>query len=92
MVKATPLGMYTYDKLVRPGLPIPALVEVYVLPVEKQAKKWPERSQRRTQWLDTVSAANLVHERGLALLILRLNEVEAETMSPVDKVSARDLF
>jgi 8-oxo-dGTP pyrophosphatase MutT (NUDIX family) len=82
MLKAVPLGMYTYDKLVRPGLPISALVEVYALPVEKQTKKWPERSQRRTQWFDAASAADLVHEPGLALLILGLKEVEAETMSP----------
>jgi 8-oxo-dGTP pyrophosphatase MutT (NUDIX family) len=71
-VRAAPLGMYTYDKVGRPGLPLHAVVEVCTLHVARQAKTWPERSQRRTQWFDTVSAADLVHERGLALLILRL--------------------
>jgi 8-oxo-dGTP pyrophosphatase MutT (NUDIX family) len=79
-VRAVPLGVYTYDKLARPGLPLPAEVEVFALLVEKQAKKWPERAQRRSQWFDTISAADLVHEHGLALLILGLNEVETEAL------------
>jgi hypothetical protein len=66
-----PVGMYTYDKVGRRGLPLPAEVKVYALRVARQAKTWPERSQRRTRWLDRVSAARLVHERRLALLPLR---------------------
>jgi 8-oxo-dGTP pyrophosphatase MutT (NUDIX family) len=76
-IKAVPLGAYTYDKLVRPCLPLPAIVEVYTLQVEKQAKKWPEQSQRQIQWFDAMSAVELVHERGLALLILQLKDTEA---------------
>jgi 8-oxo-dGTP pyrophosphatase MutT (NUDIX family) len=79
-VQSVPLGMYTYDKVGRPGLSLPAEVKVYALHVARQAKTWPERSQRRTRWLDPVSAARLVHERGLALLLLRLQEREAEEL------------
>jgi hypothetical protein len=38
-------------------------------------KKWPERKKRRLEWMDVATAAGLVHEAGLSVLMLRLGEI-----------------
>jgi 8-oxo-dGTP pyrophosphatase MutT (NUDIX family) len=75
----TPIGIYTYAK--RPGIgpPRPATVEVFALHVLKQLKKFPERGQRRLEWMPPEIAADLVDEPGLKLLLLRLAQIEAGT-------------
>ncbi len=70
-----PLGFYTYGKRRRSGAVEPASVEVYTLEVAIEMKKWPERKQRRLQWMDVATAAGLVHEPGLSVLMLRLGEI-----------------
>jgi 8-oxo-dGTP pyrophosphatase MutT (NUDIX family) len=70
-----PLGFYTYGKRLRSGAVQPATVEVYTLEVAIQMKKWPERKQRRLEWMDVSTAAGLVHEPGLSVLMRRLGEV-----------------
>src|SRR4051812_20297500 len=42
------------------------LVRVFVLGVEQQKKKWPEKDQRRVRWFSLRQAATLVKERELA--------------------------
>jgi 8-oxo-dGTP pyrophosphatase MutT (NUDIX family) len=70
-----PLGFYTYGKRLRSGEVRPAAVEVYTFEVAVQMKKWPERKQRRLEWMDVATAAGLVHEAGLSVLMLRLGEI-----------------
>jgi 8-oxo-dGTP pyrophosphatase MutT (NUDIX family) len=70
-----PLGFYTYGKRQSPGVALPATVEVYSFEVAAQMKKWPERKQRRLEWMDVATAAGLVHEPGLSVLMLRLGEI-----------------
>jgi 8-oxo-dGTP pyrophosphatase MutT (NUDIX family) len=70
-----PLGVYTYGKRLRSGTMRPATVEVYPLEVAIQMKKWPERKQRRLEWMDVPTAARLVHEPGLSVLMRRLGEI-----------------
>jgi 8-oxo-dGTP pyrophosphatase MutT (NUDIX family) len=65
-----PLGFYTYGKRLRSGAVQPATVEVYGFEVAVQMKKWP-----RLEWMDVATAAGLVHEPGLSVLLLRLGEV-----------------
>ena len=75
MVSDIPLGVYTYGKRLRSGAVLPATVEVYSLEVGIQMRKWPERKQRRLQWMDVETAAALVQEAGLSVLMHRLAEI-----------------
>jgi 8-oxo-dGTP pyrophosphatase MutT (NUDIX family) len=75
----TPLGIYTYSKRLRTGPPRPTTVKVFALHVLKQLRKFPERGQRHMEWMPAETAANLVDEPGLKLLLLRLAQIEAET-------------
>ncbi len=77
VLSALPLGIYTYGKRLRSGIAKPATVEVYALRVEKLLKHWPERAERRLEWMTVAKAAELVEEPGMALLLLRLEEIEA---------------
>jgi len=74
-VTSIPLGIYTYGKRQRSGAAVAATVEVYALEIATQLKKWPERKQRRLEWMDVTAAAGLVQEQGLSLLLLRLAEI-----------------
>lgn len=70
-----PLGFFTYFKRLKTGEDSPANVEVFLLRVEKQCKKWPEKKQRRLAWFTPEDAAQMVQEPGLAQLLLRLEEI-----------------
>lgn len=70
-----PLGFFTYFKKRKSGADHPASVQVFLLRVEKQCKKWPEMHQRKLAWFSPQEAAQLVKEPGLATLLLRLTEV-----------------
>jgi len=70
-----PLGFFTYFKRLKCGTDTPASVEVFLLRVEKQCKKWPEKKERRLAWFTPDEAALLVKEPGLAQLLLRLKEI-----------------
>jgi len=86
IISKIPLGIFTYSKRLRPGIAKPATVEVYALQVEKLLKKWPERSERRLEWMPISSAVELVQEPGMALLLLRLEEIEAaKSVARTDK-------
>jgi 8-oxo-dGTP pyrophosphatase MutT (NUDIX family) len=71
----TPLGFYIYGKRLRSGIVQSTSVEVYALEFQKQLKKWPERSERRLEWMTVSEAAAAVEEQGLGLLIIRLSEI-----------------
>ncbi len=70
-----PLGFFTYNKRLRSGASKPAIVEVYAMRVEKQLKKWPERSQRRLEWMPVLKAMALVQEPGMVQLLRRLEQI-----------------
>lgn len=67
-----PLGAYTYRKR-RLGGEEPVRVMVYLLEVDDEKPRWPERDQRRRQWMAPDKAAGLVSEPGLAEILGRLN-------------------
>lgn len=73
----TPLGFYTYGKRRRSGIVQPTSVEVFALEFERQLKKWPERSERRFEWMDVSAAVAAVEEQGLGLLMLRLLQIHS---------------
>lgn len=73
-----PLGFYTYFKKYGTGEPSPTSVEVYLLRVAKQVKKWPEKHERELTWVPLDEAIKLVEEPGVVPLLRRLSEL-AET-------------
>ena len=66
-----PLGTYTYRKRLSSGRSIMIEVEVFVLEVRRQRRKWREKAQRTTRWYDPITASELVEEADLADLMLQ---------------------
>ncbi len=62
------IGMFEYQKQL-PGGPVLCEVRVFLLWVNGQSRKWPEKTQRETRWFDPAEAAALVDEDGLAEII-----------------------
>lgn len=67
-----PMGVYTYDKRLSDGVE-PVRVMVYLLEVEKETDKWPEKDQRKREWVSTAEAATRVEEDGLTEIIRQLD-------------------
>ena len=60
IVSWTPLGVYTYAKKLGSGEARSATVEVFLLQVKKQVKKWPEKGERKLAWVSAKKAVELV--------------------------------
>jgi 8-oxo-dGTP pyrophosphatase MutT (NUDIX family) len=75
---STPLGMYSYSKEIGSGDARAATVEVHLLEVEEQLKRWPERGERKRVWVTAKKAAGLVEEPELVSLLLKLIEGEGD--------------
>lgn len=63
------LGDFGYEKRLKSGATVDCRVEVFSLRVQRQRKKWPEKSQRATRWFEYAVAADLVEEPELRDLI-----------------------
>jgi 8-oxo-dGTP pyrophosphatase MutT (NUDIX family) len=67
-IKPKAIGSYRYVKPeLGDGAPID--VAVYLLSVRKQAKRWPEKHQRRRAWFHFLDAARKITEPELSSLI-----------------------
>ena len=77
-----PIGFYTYFKKLASGEARPTRVEVYLLHVTQQVKKWPERGERKLCWVSARKAVGLVEEPGLIPLLLRFRELEDDLAKP----------
>jgi len=71
-----PLGFYMYFKVRSDQTSTPTSVEVYLLHAEQQAKKWPEKGERKLRWLTLKDAIKKIEEPGVAPLLKRLAEME----------------
>jgi 8-oxo-dGTP pyrophosphatase MutT (NUDIX family) len=76
VLRKPPLGTYAYGKRLPSGLVRQALVKVYALDVQKQVKKWPERGQRRIEWVTLHAAMDMVDEPGMADLFVKLAQLQ----------------
>jgi 8-oxo-dGTP pyrophosphatase MutT (NUDIX family) len=81
-----PIGSYRYFKQ-DDDFTGEILVRVFVLTVERQKNKWPEKGERRFRWCDLRAAAALVKERELATLLRNLPRllVGQEKVRPLRK-------
>jgi hypothetical protein len=59
-----------------------ATVEVYLLRIKEQLKKWPEKGERKLSWVTTKEAVGLVEEPGVVTLLQRLMEFEDALANP----------
>lgn len=63
------LGLYPYDKILRPDVAIPCIVEVYAIEVARLRARYPESHQRRRKWFTPDIAARKVEEPDLQRLL-----------------------
>ena len=82
ITSSIPLGIYTYFKQLESGEARAAAVEVYLLRIKEQLKKWPERGERKLSWVSTKEAIDLVEEPGVVPLLRRLMEFEEALANP----------
>jgi 8-oxo-dGTP pyrophosphatase MutT (NUDIX family) len=64
-----PIGAYHYSKRLEEQRELLCRVKVFLLSVGHQVDEWPERTQREYRWVDTLTAAQMVEEGGLAEIL-----------------------
>ena len=64
-----PIGHYMYRKGIAEGMKIDCKVQVYALEVDDLAKNFPEKGERRLEWVSPAEAEARVAEPGLKKLI-----------------------
>lgn len=71
-VKGTPidhvLGFYSYVKR-HEGHRLPVVAAVFAVEVEKLAKNWPEKEQRKRKWVSQKKAAQILSDRELRAIV-----------------------
>lgn len=68
----TPVGYYTYEKILKSGPPVTCRVEVFRIHVSDLARDWPERKRRKRAWTPLDQAMKIVEEPELKALLARL--------------------
>lgn len=69
-VKPICLGIYSYNKELNSGAPLPCVVAVFPVRVKKLHDKFPEKGDRRRKWFSLTKAAKLVDEPELSSLLM----------------------
>ncbi len=64
-----PIGLFSYNKVLKPGLFQPCVVTVFALRVARLRAKFPERRERRRKWFNADRAARKVAEPELRVLL-----------------------
>ena len=82
ITSSIPLGIYTYFKKLESGEVRAATVEVYLLRMTEQLKKWPEKGERKLSWVSPREAVGLIEEPGVVPLLRRLMEFEDTLTNP----------
>jgi 8-oxo-dGTP pyrophosphatase MutT (NUDIX family) len=77
VISDSPCGSFRHEKRGSPHRGAVYEVSVFLFAVERQLRKWPERSERLTRWFSPEEAADAVFSPGLAELL---------------RISARDLI
>jgi 8-oxo-dGTP pyrophosphatase MutT (NUDIX family) len=67
-----PWGFFRYLKRRNARRAVEIEVSVFLFAVERQLRKWPEKSERKTTWFTPKDAAAVVTPTGLADLLLRI--------------------
>ncbi|MCF3642500.1 NUDIX hydrolase [Rhizobium sp. TRM95111] len=84
-VRKEPIGYYMYEKALADGLRVPCKVQVYTLEVDELSKNFPEKGERRLEWVSAEEAVRRVDEAGLKQLITEFEQqwiAETEIRAP----------
>lgn len=76
------VGFYTYDKRLKDGSTRPVVVSVFPVEVRKLADDFPERRQRRRDWVSSKEAARRVDEPELKALLAGFHPPSGRTGQP----------
>lgn len=79
------IGDYYYMKGLPEGLKVDCRVRVFALAVDDICKNFPEKNQRRAEWVDCAEAANRVQEPGLKKLFLAFEQKILSGLPPIAK-------
>jgi 8-oxo-dGTP pyrophosphatase MutT (NUDIX family) len=69
LIGEAPIGTFRYKKQRDSGRMAVHEVTVFLLAVERQLRKWPEKAERRTRWFALEEATELVERSGLSDLL-----------------------
>jgi len=69
-------GYFLYEKQLKNGGVALCKVRVFALQVQHQSSTWPEKKERRVQWLSARRAANAVKDPSLREIILRVARIK----------------
>ena len=81
-IRNTPVGSYTYLKGLPHGLKVECRVRVFPLAVDDLSKNFPEKDERRAEWVSCPEAASRVQEPGLKDLILAFERTMLAEIAP----------
>ena len=84
-IGAEPIGSYHYMKGLPEGLKVDCRVRVFPLAVDDMFKNFPEKGERRAEWVDCTEAASRVQEPGLKTLILAFEQNMLADIAPTSK-------
>ena len=85
-----PIGSYNYMKGLPEGLKVDCRVRVFALAVDDICKNFPEKGERRAEWVDCAEAASRVQEPGLKTLILAFEQKMSAGNAATTKDGATD--
>nr|WP_298104519.1 NUDIX hydrolase [uncultured Shinella sp.] len=80
------IGSYRYMKGMPEGLKLDCRVRVFALEVDDIAKNFPEKGERRAEWVDCTEAAARVQEPGLKTLLLNFEQKILSGTAPSAKI------
>lgn len=66
------LGNFSYRKVVKRGIPVTCRCEVFRVDVDDLAEDWPEKGQRRREWVSLREAAKRVSEPELKAILTEI--------------------
>ena len=89
-IGAEPVGSYHYMKGLPHGLKVDCRVRVFPLAVDDVCKNFPEKGERRAEWVDCAEAASRVQEPGLKTLILAFEQKMSAGNAATTKDGATD--
>ena len=72
VVETAPMGHFSYQKVVKNGIPVACRCEVFRVAVTGEARDFPEKGRRKRQWVSPVEAARAVEEPELKKLLRNL--------------------
>jgi 8-oxo-dGTP pyrophosphatase MutT (NUDIX family) len=87
-VSAQAAGSYRYRKGLPHGLKVDCRVRVFPLAVDDLCKNFPEKDERRAEWVSCAEAAERVQEPGLKALLLAFERQVLAGQAPAAKNGA----